>query len=96
MSLYSIKMRASKNKEGKNIHISGAEKIIDKEKIELCSDILISRALTHENGNPDFINLKIEEIKDEILKLKALPITQINVKTLADPVTFTSFQSSYE
>ena len=81
MDLYSIKMRASKNESGNNIHVSGAEKIIDKEEIKTCSQMLISRAMNHENGTPDFINIKIEKIEDEILRLKALPITQVNVET---------------
>ena len=81
MDLYSIKMRASKNESGNNIHVSGAEKIIDKEEIKTCSQMIISRAMNHENGTPDFINIKIEKIEDEILRLKALPITQVNVET---------------
>ena len=84
MDLYSIKMRASKNESGNNIHVSGAEKIIDKEEIKTCSQMIISRAMNHENGTPDFINLKIEKIEDEILRLKALPITQVNVETAED------------
>ena len=37
MDFYSIKMRASKNKSGNSVHISGAEKIVDKEEIKICS-----------------------------------------------------------
>ena len=84
MDLYSIKMRASKNESGNNIHVSGAEKIVDKEEIKTCSQMIISRAMNHENGTPDFINIKIEKIEDEILRLKALPITQVNVETAED------------
>lgn len=84
MDLYSIKMRASKNESGNSIHVSGAEKIIDKEEIKTCSQMLISRAMNHENGTPDFINLKIEKIEDKILRLKALPITQIDVETIEE------------
>ena len=82
MDLYSVKMRASKNKSGNSIHVSGAEKIVDKEEIKICSRMLISRAMNHENGTPNFINLKIEKIEDKILRLKALPITQIDVETI--------------
>ena len=52
MDLYSVKMRASKNKSGNSIHVSGAEKIVDKEEIKICSRMLISRAMNHENGTP--------------------------------------------
>lgn len=82
MSLYCIKMRASVLKNDENIHISGAEKIINMEYIAKCSQNLINRALFHANGKPDFINLKIEEISNEkIKKLKSLPITTISVKS---------------
>ena len=37
MDFYSIKMRASKNKSGNSVHISGAEKIVDKDEIKICS-----------------------------------------------------------
>ena len=75
MSLYSIKMRASQKIKDKNIHISGAEKIIDKSNIKICTDSLIKRALAHENGEADFINIKIENIKKEdVIELQALPV----------------------
>ena len=81
MSLYSIKMRASKKELEKDIHISGAERIIEKNSIKNCLAVLVDRALNHENGDPNFINLKIEKIEEEILRLKALPISQIDAKT---------------
>ena len=76
--MFSIKMRASKN--GK--HISGAETIVDDEKyIELTTNEFIKRALSHENGAPDFINIKIEKIdKNEVIYINHLPIKTINCK----------------
>ncbi|MEO2117162.1 MAG: 6-carboxyhexanoate--CoA ligase [Methanocaldococcus sp.] len=74
--MYSIKMRASKN--GK--HISGAERIVNKDEIEDVARELIRRALNHENGIPDFINIKIEEIKEEIEYIDHLPIITIHCK----------------
>ncbi|CAB3288385.1 6-carboxyhexanoate--CoA ligase [Methanocaldococcus lauensis] len=74
--MYSIKMRASK--DGK--HISGAERIVNKEEIEDVARELIRRALMHENGVPDFINLKIEEIKEDITYINHLPIKTIECK----------------
>lgn len=61
MGLYSIKMRASKESKGVNQHISGAEKIVEKEDIDSYCSKLVKRALEHSKGNPDFINLKIEK-----------------------------------
>ena len=87
MNLYSIKMRASKNKDGKEKHISGAEKIIAPKNISHCANTLIKRALGHENGSPDFVNLKIEEIPQEkIIKLKALPVTTVNVGSVQEGI----------
>ncbi len=83
MGLYSIKMRASKESKGVNQHISGAEKIVEKEDIDSYCSKLVKRALEHSKGNPDFINLKIEKVKEEEIKyLDALPVTTIETKTV--------------
>lgn len=75
MKRYSIKMRASNKEAG---HISGAEKIISEEELERYCCRLLSRALRHSRGNPDFINLKIEAVREEeILHLPALTVTTI-------------------
>ena len=76
MSLYNIRMRASKNKE----HISGAERIVSAKDINKTVSKLLDRALSHEIGKPDEISISIEGIKQEkIKKLKALDITTILV-----------------
>lgn len=75
--MFSIKMRASK----KGKHISGAESIVDKEDVEFIVNEFVKRAMFHENGAPDFINLKIEEINDDEIKyFKHLPIKTIECK----------------
>ncbi|MEO2068315.1 MAG: 6-carboxyhexanoate--CoA ligase [Desulfurobacteriaceae bacterium] len=79
--LYSVKMRSSKN----GFHISGAERIVSEKEIEKVSMSLIKRALNHSRGKPDFINLKVEEIKEEIVYISPLPIFEI-----------TGFTSPYE
>ncbi|HID47953.1 MAG TPA: 6-carboxyhexanoate--CoA ligase [Methanothermococcus okinawensis] len=71
--MYSIKMRASKN----NRHISGAETIVEREKIEEYVVKFIRRAFSHEIGTPDFINIKIEEIKEDIKYIDPLPIRTV-------------------
>ena len=76
MNRYSIKMRASNEDEG---HISGAEKIILEEELEQYCSCLLRRALRHSKGKPDFINLKIEAVREEeILHLPALAVTTVN------------------
>ncbi|HIP17101.1 MAG TPA: 6-carboxyhexanoate--CoA ligase [Methanothermococcus okinawensis] len=75
--MYSIKMRASKNDR----HISGAETIVKRESIESTVNKFIKRAFSHENGIPDFVNIKIEEIKEDITYLDHLSIKTIDCKT---------------
>lgn len=78
--MYSIKMRASKEIDGVNKHISGAEKIINKKQINECVDSLINRGLTHEKGSADFLNIKLELVKDdEVQYLDALTVSTVNV-----------------
>ena len=82
MSRYSIKMRASNKEEG---HISGAEKIISEKELEQYCSRLLMRALKHSKGKPDFINLKIEAIREEeILHLPALAVTTIRTESEAE------------
>ena len=82
MTLYSMKMRASRNENGKPVHVSGAEKILAQKEIHDNASALIERALFHSKGSADFINLKIEEIHPgELSYVEALPFTTRDVKT---------------
>lgn len=84
---YSIKMRASRGFRDKSPgqkpvseHISGAERIVVKERIDDVSMLFIHRASKHEKGFPDFINLKIQAIdKDSIEYVASLPVFMIQV-----------------
>lgn len=60
MTLYSIKMRSSKDGN----HISGAESIIDEVNLEKAVTQLIKRALNHSKGKAENINIKIEELDE--------------------------------
>ncbi len=72
MSLYSIKMRASK--AGR--HVSGAERILPQDDVGDAAKALSQRALRHGLGRADFINLKIEEVQPgELQYLDALPVS---------------------
>lgn len=73
--LYNIRMRASNR--GK--HVSGAEKIVSKEAINLSLSELTMRAMNR-STLPDEIVIKIEDIGTRpIQRLKALDVTTINV-----------------
>ena len=75
--LFSIKMRSSK--EGS--HISGAERIVGKDGISATLSSLSSRALEHDKGESDFINIKIERLSSA-RRLKALQVTTYEVDSV--------------
>ena len=77
--MYSIKMRASHE----DIHISGAETMCEFEDLENYLKKYFNKAFNHENGNIDFLNLKIEKVKAPIQTLVALPV----VENLNDTLT---------
>jgi len=68
--LYGVKMRASLG----GAHVSGAERIVTAKRIAPTLSALARRALAHERGVPDSINLKVEAQPD-VLRIKALPVT---------------------
>ena len=84
MDYYSLKMRASQQvgegDQKHEQHISGAERIVSRDAVEAVCSAMAHRALTHSKGDPDFINIKIEKVKEsDIQILKALPVTRIDV-----------------
>jgi len=80
-------MRASRvfandnpDSEPEHEHISGAERIVLKEEIDEISTALIHRAQNHDNGVPDFINLKIQSINTEKIEyIPSLPVFLVQV-----------------
>ena len=78
--LVSVKMRASLS----GLHVSGAEKIVPVSSASKVASRLVERALSHERGTPDFINVKIESLPSDILHLKALPVKTHAVATPAE------------
>ena len=77
---YSVKMRASSDGH----HVSGAEKIVPAASVSKVASRLVERALSHARGTPDFINVKIESLPSDILRLKALPVKTHVVATPAE------------
>lgn len=77
--MYSIKMRASHE----DIHISGAETMCEFKDLENYLKKYFNKAFNHENGNIDFLNLKIEKVKAPIQTIPALPV----VENLNDTLT---------
>lgn len=85
MSIYSLKMRASKHIGSIQEHVSGAEKILPQQELPQQMEALLSRALHHAKGKADFINLKIEAVAPENLKyIEALPVSTHEAATPAE------------
>lgn len=82
MNLFSIKMRGAYPIDHKlgGIHISGGECITSEEMIKETVLNLIDRALKHNKGKSDFINVSIQKIHkpNEIKYIHPLPITTLN------------------
>lgn len=85
--LFSMKMRASQggpHEEGGR-HISGQERIVDREHLESCVHSMIERAHTHQRGFADFINIKIELIDlDEVAYKPILKFSEVTVHNLEE------------
>jgi len=77
MSLYSVKMRASKGE----LHVSGAERILPIENIPTAVSSLTERALHHSLGTADFINLKVEELSEQLVR--HLPALSVSTRACA-------------
>lgn len=74
MPLFSIKMRASRNAQGREEHISGAERIARAEAVPALAQALAARAQAHPKGRPDCINIKVEAVPESAcLRLQSLP-----------------------
>lgn len=76
--LFSLKMRASSGAR----HISGAEKILAPAAVPAHLQSMLDRALHHANGEPDFINFKLERLSAASIRhLDALPVRSLNADT---------------
>lgn len=78
---FSMRMRSSvggPHEEGGR-HISGAERIVAKNEVEQIAKEMIQRAFNHSRGKPDFISLKMEEVKEtSIQRISPLQIQAID------------------
>lgn len=78
-------MRASREDE----HISGAEGIFEKSRIDNVVRAYIERAYSHSRGMPDRVVITIEELKEEPLLLKSMPVCTVDTKTEEEARYFT-------
>jgi 6-carboxyhexanoate--CoA ligase len=77
-------MRASRQGE----HISGAEGIFEKSRIDNVVRAYIERAYSHSRGMPDRVVITIEELKEKPVFLKSLPVYTIDTKTKEESWNF--------
>lgn len=85
MSVYSLKMRASRQNGLQAEHVSGAEKILAEEELPEQMQGLLERALHHAKGKADFVNMKIEAIDQAKLQyIDALPVSTHPVSSPAE------------
>lgn len=85
--LYSVKMRSSLGGShgvgGR--HISGAERIVPEDGLEEQVIAMLRRARTHERGRADFIQVKVEEIKEKnIMTCPLIPVYQMDTRTKSE------------
>ena len=79
--IFSLKMRASRQ----GIHTSGAEKILPAEALPVFMESLLGRAMNHSNGEPDFVNFKINMLNPAgIEHLEALPVRSLKADSPDD------------
>lgn len=82
MNFFSVKMRASRERDGVREHISGAEHMVAASEVPQLARDLVLRAQNHSKGVPDFINIKVEEVPEaSCLRLKALPVRSLSCET---------------
>jgi len=77
VTLFNVRMRAAQggaHEEG-GIHISGGERLVDRAELTDAVSALVDRALRHEAGDADFINVTIDRIEQhQVVSIEALPI----------------------
>lgn len=78
--MYSVRMRAEKDTR----HISGAERLVEEIEISDAVFTLIARALSHDRGKPDYINISIDALKLPVKYMASLPVTLLHVENAVD------------
>lgn len=80
--LYSVRMRSARGgaHEAGGRHISGAERLVEKEKIQQIAGEMVARALGHSRGCADFITVTIDAVNPEQVRhVPLLPVTTVDV-----------------
>lgn len=86
-SLLSIRMRASRRKNGKETHISGAEGIFSEGDFPRIARQYVRRAMTHPRGRPDRVVLTVERITVRPRRIEALPVATLRSRSPREAAT---------
>lgn len=81
--LYSVRMRSAEGgaHETGGRHISGAERLVSYDKVTETANAMMARAFTHSRGQADFINIKVEAVREQdIVTIPLLPVSTAAVK----------------
>ncbi|MCU5746304.1 6-carboxyhexanoate--CoA ligase [Staphylococcus sp. SQ8-PEA] len=70
--MYSVKMRSSQQGE----HLSGAETICEAHQIDQTISKFFHKGFTHQNGDSDALNIKVQKITQPLRHLNALSILE--------------------
>lgn len=75
--MWSVRMRASRFENGKEIHVSGAEGIFEQNQIGRVLRRLLIRAFDHKRGKAQRIVFTVEEIVEPIHEVKVLRVSTL-------------------
>lgn len=75
--LYSVKMRASSDGH----HISGAESMCAWHQVRRVAEKYFERALSHPKGFPSEVNIKVNPVLREPVRVRALQVTTVNASS---------------
>lgn len=85
MEWFSVRMRAAAggSHEQGGSHISGGERLVPEADVESMVQALVKRAMTHEKGRPDFLNITVERVAEaDVRGVQALPVRKRHVESV--------------
>lgn len=78
-TLFSVRMRAARGgpHEAGGRHVSGAERLLPEREVAAAVRSLVRRAQEHPLGAPDFIQVTVERVETEPVRIPGLPVTTV-------------------
>lgn len=84
-NLLSIRMRASRTVRGrKEMHVSGAEGLFERDDVQTVVNRYVERAFTHSKGRADKVIITIEDVGQRPRSISALPVATVDCRTPAE------------